>query len=88
MYCGVESYTSNEDWFEWTNAAKHHWGGAGGESESRQVIGESQASNRVYSRDIRIRIFGRAILRRFVRAVALSVSASNSRVGIVVRIAS
>ena len=51
-------------------------------------MGKSQASNSIYSRDIRIRIFGRAILRRFVREVALSVSASNSRVGIVVGVGS
>jgi hypothetical protein len=44
-----------------------------------------KASNSVYLRNIRIRIFGRAIFGRLVREVARAVSTSCMRVSIVVR---
>ena len=85
-----------------TQASKHRiegWVGRGVRSVSqrsislrqacpRQVKGKSKASNRIYVGDIRIRIFGRAILRCLIRQVARSVSASCMRVGIVVGVGS
>lgn len=46
--------------------------------------GRSKASNSIYLRDIRIRIFGRAVLGRFVREVTRAVSTTGLGVFIVV----
>ena len=69
----------------WHNASTHGVGRSIKISDC-QVMGDSNAfSNRIYVRDIRIRIFGRAILRRVVREIARSVSTSSMRVCIIVR---
>ena len=49
-----------------------------------QVNGKSNASNSIYLRDIRTRIFGCAILRRLIREVARAISTSTSHGGVVV----
>ena len=49
-----------------------------------QVNGKSNASNSIYLRDIRTRIFCCAILRRLIREVARAVSTSTSHGGVVV----
>ena len=54
-----------------------------------QVNGSSNASHYVYLRDIRIRIFSCAILRRFVRKIAvLAISKSCMRITVAARSAS
>ena len=49
-----------------------------------QVNGKSNASNSIYLRDIRTRIFCCAILRRLIREVARAISTSTSHGGVVV----
>ena len=49
-----------------------------------QVNGKSNASNSIYLRDIRTRIFGCAILRRLIREVARAVSTSTPHSGVIV----
>ena len=49
-----------------------------------QVNGKSNASNSIYLRDIRTRIFCRAILRRLIREVARAVSTSTPHSGVIV----
>ena len=49
-----------------------------------QVNGKSNASNSIYLRDIRTRIFGCAILRRLIREVARAVSTSTPHCGVIV----
>jgi len=49
-----------------------------------QVNGKSNASNSIYLRDIRTRIFGCAILRRLIREVARAVSSSTPHCGVIV----
>ena len=49
-----------------------------------QVNGKSNASNSIYLRDIRTRIFGCAILRRLIREVARAVSTSTPHGGVIV----
>ena len=49
-----------------------------------QVNGKSNASNSIYLRDIRTRIFGCAILRRLIREVARAVSTSTPHRGVIV----
>lgn len=80
----VWSYANEQGRVVWHNASTHGVGRSIKLSDC-QVIGDSNAfSNRIYVRDIRIRIFGRAILRRVVREIARSVSTSSMRVCIVV----
>ena len=49
-----------------------------------QVNGKSNASNSIYLRDIRTRIFGCAILRSLIREVARAVSTSTPHSGVIV----
>ena len=49
-----------------------------------QVNGKSNASNSIYLRDIRTRIFCCAILRRLIREVARAVSTSTPHSGVIV----